>query len=146
MKKIGLILGLAAISCVPPHFDDNPIPAKDGIFIPAGIIVDGSQQLLKVPPVVRFLLDIGIPLAVRLPSWGGHHYIDSGFDMIWGEGLSAIVGAGIHGFKHSSHPNCYKYVGPDTMVTTPVQLKAIDGQMWNGECLSWEEIRKLRHE
>lgn len=148
MKKLIAIsmLALLAGACVPAHFDDNPIPAKDGVFIPAGIVLDGGQQLLKVPPVIRFLLDIAVPIAVRVPSWGGHHYIDSGFDMLWGETAAAIVGAGIHGFTHPSHPKCYKYVGPDTMVTHPVELKPLDGRMWGNECLTWDEERKLRHE
>jgi hypothetical protein len=139
-----LLLSLAA--CVPVHFDDNPIPAKDAVFIPAGIVLDGGQQLLHVPPVVRVLLDIAVPVATRLQMWNGHHYIDAGFDLVWGEGLAAIVGGAIHGFRHPSHPACYKYVGPDTAVTTPVQLQAIKGRIWGNECLSWEEERILRHE
>jgi hypothetical protein len=144
MKKLLLLCVLAA--CVPPHFDENPIPAKDAVFIPAGIVLDGGQQLLHVPPVVRFFLDIAVPLAVRVPSWNGRHIIDAGFDMVWGESLAAIVGGAIHGFKHPSHLSCYKYVGPDTAVTTPVQLRLINGQVWNGECLSRDEVRRLRHE
>jgi len=133
-------------ACVPAHFDDNPIPAHDAVFIPAGIVLDGGQQLLKVPPVIRVLLDIAVPLAVRLPSWNGHHYIDSGFDMVWGEGFAAIVGGGIHGLTHPSHPACYKYVGPDTAVVTSVTLAPIKGHRWGNECLTWAEERRLRHE
>jgi len=146
MKKLLGILALLTISCVPAHLDDNPIPAKDGVFIPAGIALDGGQQILHVPPIIRFLLDVSVPLATRLPMWNGHHYIDSGFDLVWGEGLAAIVGGAIHGFKHPSHPACYKYVGPDTAVTTPVALVPVKGYRWGNDCLTWDEIRKLRHE
>lgn len=105
MKKLIAVsmLALLASACiVPPHFDENPIPAKDYIFMPAGVVLDGGAQLLKLPTWLRIALDITVPLAVRIPAWGGHHYIDSGFGMVIGEGVAAIGGGIITGLNHSA--------------------------------------------
>lgn len=156
IKRAVLVKLLAAAAlltggCVPiaveQHGGLSPVPSKvpDIGFIGIGVGIDAGLQLAKVPAVPRVLADVLAAFVVRNVSTFGRS-ADSGFLMVFGAIPTEIGGVTLHYLKHPSHPNCYKYVGPDTMVTVPVELKAIDGRMWGNECLSWDEERKLRHE
>lgn len=97
------LLLLAALSCVPPHFDDNPKPANDAVWIPAGVVTDGLMQAAHVRWYIRAPADATIAFAARLPQWGGHHIIDSGFDFAFGAATSAIFGCIWRGIHHDLH-------------------------------------------
>ena len=146
--KYALLLLLAA--CFVPPMEDHggaaPRPEPpDIVFMSAGAAINTTGLLVKAPAWARVAADALAVVILRLPKWGGRYE---------GVALTLPVGAFvpewthvlIHGLKYPSHPACYKYVGPDTVVTTPVALQPIKGHRWGNECLSWDEERILRHE
>ena len=103
MKTLLFVLTLAAAGCVPPHFDENPVPANDAVWIPAGAAFDGALQLAHARWYIRVPADATFALGARIPAWNGHHVIDSGFDIAFGAMTSAIFGCiwrGLHGDRH----------------------------------------------
>lgn len=68
------------------------------------------------------------------------------FGTFIGAGVVGIGVATVHELKHPKHPACTISRGPDTVVTRPTPTRELKGERWGNECLTWEEVRKLRHE
>lgn len=69
-----------------------------------------------------------------------------GFATLIGAEAVGIGALTVHYIKHPSHPRCTISRGPDTVVTVPTSARELEGQMWNGQCLTQDEVRRLRHE
>jgi hypothetical protein len=145
--KYALLLLLSA--CALPmeeHGGAAPRPEpSDLTFMGAGAAINTTGILLKAPQWTRVVADALAVIILRFPKWGGR-YEGVALTLPMGAFVPEWTNTLIHGLKHPSHPACYKYVGPDTVVTTPVALQPIKGHRWGNECLSWEEERILRHE
>lgn len=94
---------LFALACLPPHLDENPVPAHDAVWIPAGAAFDGALQFAHAKWYIRVPADATFAFAARIPAWGGHHIQDSGFDIAFGAMTSAIFGCIWRGLHHDRH-------------------------------------------
>lgn len=155
-----LLSGCAGLLPIEEHGGLSPKPAKvsDVGFMAIGAGIDVAweytgQKLLRHVPLLRHLdggairigvIDLGADYCVRACSTFGRP-VDSGFLMAYGQILANMARFTIYHVKHPSHPNCSISRGPDTAVTVPVRARELSGQMWNGQCLTWDEVRTLRH-
>lgn len=140
---------LLCLGCALPmeeHGGAAPRPEpSDLTFMATGAAINTTGLLLHAPAWVRIGADAVAVWALRFPKWGGRYE---------GVALTLPVGAFVpewahtlvHGLNHPTHPACDITRGPDTMVTQPVALSSVRGQRWGNECLTWAEVRRLRHE
>jgi hypothetical protein len=70
-----------------------------------------------------------------------------GFATFVGAGTLVIAAKTVHDLKHPSHPKCSVTHGPDTAVADGqrVFVAPQDGERWGDECLTWPQVRALRH-
>ena len=84
-----------------------------------------------------------IPLVLVLVCGCAHF---DGFATVIGAEAVGIGALTVHYIKHPSHPACTISRGPDTVVTKPTPTKELTGERWGNDCLTDEEVRRLRHE
>lgn len=143
-----ILAAFSIAACIPPeemHGGAAPRPEpSDLVFMGTGAAINTTGILLHAPAWMRVGADALAVVILRYPKWGGR-YEGVALTLPFGSFIPEWTNVLVHGLKHPSHPNCYKYVGPDTAVTQPVQLKAVNGRTWGTECLTWDEERRLRH-
>lgn len=147
-RYLPLMFAMLATSCIPPEELHGGAAAKpepsDWVFMGGGAALDGGLQLAKVPAGARVLAVAASVIILRYPRWGGR-YEGVGLTIPFGAFVPEWTHMLVHGLKHPSHPSCTISRGPDTAVTQPVAARELRGQLWGDECLTWEEVRRLRH-
>ena len=149
MRRGLLVLSLLALSgCALPleeHGGVAPRPEpSDWAFMAAGAALHTATLAAHLPQWARFAVDGAAVFVLRVPKFGGR-YEGVAVTLPVGSITAEWVHTLVHGLAHPTHPACSKDVGPDTMVTQPLALHPQRGYRWGNECLTWPEIRALRH-
>ena len=149
MRRGLLVLSLLALSgCTLPleeHGGLAPRPEpSDLVFMGTGAAINTAGLALHLPQWVRFTADAAAVVILRVPKFGGRY---EGVAITLPVGSIAVewVHTLVHGLQHPTHPACDVTRGPDTMVTQPIALHSVRGYRWGNDCLTWAEIRRLRH-
>lgn len=138
--------------CIRPaeelHGGAAPIPSRmaDVSFVGVGVAIDGGLQLAHVRLVPRAAADVLLAWVVRDVCVDRRCRVfgrsaDSGFLMLFGAIPTSIVGEAIRvSAAHPRHPRC-QFVREDSAGV----LHDGWGELWGNECLTWTEVRRLRH-
>ena len=110
----------------------------------AGAALHTATLAAHLPQWARFAVDGAAVFVLRVPKFGGR-YEGVAVTLPVGSITAEWVHTLVHGLAHPSHPACSKDVGPDTMVIQPLVLHPQTGYRWGNDCLTWAEIRRLRH-
>jgi hypothetical protein len=142
-------VALALSACALPleeHGGAAPKPEpSDFTFMAAGAAINTTGILLKAPWYVRIAADAAAVYVLRFPKWGGR-YEGVALTLPFGAYFPEVYAFIRYGKKHPSHPDCWLTRGPDTTVAQPITIAPQKGQVWSNECVTWDEVRRLRHE